>query len=383
MKIGIASPISINELKDYIYDKNSDLPNGLESKIVTELVKRFINEGHEVVIFTLDKEINECMVIKGEKLTICIGKYRNKAKIRALDFFNYERKQLEKFMNRYPCDVINAHWTYEFAMPAVKLFPDKTIVTVRDWAPQVLKLIPTFYRFIRYLMNNMVLRKARYFTAVSPYIGEKLNELGKQCEVIPNGINENILNKDNHDKSNEGILVAINNGFAELKNVKNTVKSFKIFNKKYPESKLILVGSDYGVNEKCYKWCEENGYLDNIEFKGKQSHSNVIDILKKSDLLVHLSREESFGGILIEAMAQKTPVIGGENSGAVPWVLQYGESGVLCDVDKIDEIANEFEKILKNKETWEQLSIAGYKNVTNRFSISNIAQLYIRCFQKI
>lgn len=383
MKIGISSPISINELKDYIYDKNSDLPNGLESKIVTELVKRFINEGHEVVIFTLDKEINENRIIRGEKLTICIGKYRKKAKIRALDFFYYERKQLEKFMKEYPCDVINAHWTYEFAMPAVKLFPNKTIVTVRDWAPQVLKLIPTFYRLVRYFMNNAVLKEAKYFTAVSPYIGERLNELGKKCEIIPNGINDNILNIDNHLKNNIDTLVAINNGFAELKNVKNTVKSFQIYRKKFPESKLILVGSDYGVNEKCYKWCEENGYLDNIEFKGKQSHSNVINILRKSDLLVHLSREESFGGILIEAMAQKTPVIGGENSGAVPWVLQYGQAGVLCDVDKIDEIANKIEEILKDNEMWRKMSIAGCKNVTDRFSISNTAQLYIRCFEKI
>lgn len=383
MKIGISSPISINELKDYIYDKNSDLPNGLESKIVTELVKRFIDQGHEVVIFTLDKEVDKSMIIKGENLTICIGKYRKKAKVRALDFFRYERKQLEEFMKEYPCDVINAHWTYEFAMPAVKLFPNKTVVTVRDWAPQVLKLIPTFYRFIRYFMNNAVLKKAKYFTAVSPYIGERLNELGKKCEVIPNGINDNILNFDNHKKNNIDTLVAINNGFAELKNVKNTVKSFQIFRKKFPESKLILVGSDYGVNEKCYKWCEENGYLDNIEFKGKQSHFNVINILRKSDLLVHLSREESFGGILIEAMAQKTPVIGGENSGAVPWVLHYGQAGALCNVDKIDEIAIKIEEILKNNEMWQKLSIDGYKNVTDRFSISNTAQLYIRCFEKI
>lgn len=383
MKIGISSPISINELKDYIYDKNIDLPNGLESKIVTELAKRFIKQGHEVVIFTLDKEVNKSTIIKGENLTICIGKYRKKAKIRALDFFRYERKQLEKFMKEYHCDVISAHWTYEFAMPAVKLFPDKTIVTVRDWAPQVLKLIPTFYRFVRYFMNNTVLKKAKYFTAVSPYIGERLNELGKKCEVIPNGINDNILNLDNHTKSNTDILVAINNGFAELKNVKNTIKSFQMFRKKFPESKLILVGSDYGINEKCYKWCEENGYLDNIEFKGKQSHSNVVNILRKSDLLVHLSREESFGGILIEAMAQKTPVIGGESSGAVPWVLQYGQAGVLCNVDDVGEVANKIEEILKNNEMWEKLSTAGYKNVIDRFSISNTAQLYIRCFEKI
>ena len=42
--------------------------------------------------------------------------------------------------------------------------------------------------------------------------------------------------------------------------------------------------------------------------------------------------EESFGNTLVEAMMLGTPVIGGRDSGAVPWVLDSGRAGELVNV---------------------------------------------------
>lgn len=385
MKIGILSPISIRELAEYLEHDINELPVGLESKIVTELVKKFIEFGHTVVVFTLDKTIDKDMVIKGKKLTVCVGKYRKRAKIRALDFFLYERRQLEGFLKKYPCDLYNAHWTYEFALPAIKMFPNKTIVTVRDWAPKILKLNFGYYRFVRCLMNNYVIKKAKFLITNSPYIYEKLqNKIGsndeKKIYIIPNGINENNIYNKVREKNDNLVIIAINNGFSNVKNVKNSIIVFQKVKKYYNNAKLILIGAEYGIGDKAYEWSKKNNYLEGIVFKGKESNDKVIEDLRKADILLHLSREESFGGVIIEAMSQGTPVIGGNKSGAVPWILNNGHNGLLCDVDDIDDILSSILKLFNNNDLWEKMSSEGYKLVKSKFTISNIARKYLEVY---
>ena len=99
--------------------------------------------------------------------------------------------------------------------------------------------------------------------------------------------------------------------------------------------------------------------------------------------MIHSALEESFGMTLLEAMAKKTPVIGGKDSGAVPWVLNYGKSGVLTDVKSPKLIANEAIKLLTNEMLWEKFSLAGYKYAWENFRLSKIVDQTINEYRKI
>ena len=79
-------------------------------------------------------------------------------------------------------------------------------------------------------------------------------------------------------------------------------------------------------------WAQKKGLSDGVNFVGPVDPDELIDIYEQVDLMVHPSMEESFGMVLVEAMARKIPVIGGEKSGAVPWVLDNGKAGVLTDI---------------------------------------------------
>ena len=52
---------------------------------------------------------------------------------------------------------------------------------------------------------------------------------------------------------------------------------------------------------------------------------------------------------ILEAMYLETMVVGGINSGNIPYLLQYGKNGIICDVLSTTEIAFNIEKILKNE----------------------------------
>ncbi|MEM1223910.1 MAG: glycosyltransferase family 1 protein, partial [Verrucomicrobiota bacterium] len=161
MKIGFAGPIDTQLLSASLGLEDLNLPEAYSVPMNALLVSAFLEKGHEVVVFGLSEHISEPRTYASGKLKICLGRYRQGQ--RARDFFRVERKDLVQLMQDEPCDVLNAHWTYEFALAALSV-DRKAIVTVRDWAPEILKQMPDVYRFVRLLMALKVYLKGRRFT---------------------------------------------------------------------------------------------------------------------------------------------------------------------------------------------------------------------------
>ncbi len=383
MKIGISGPISILELSEYLYDKN--LPIGLESPVLTNIVKEYLKMGHEVVVFTLDKSIKKAMVFYGENITVCVGIYRKKSWNRAKDFFLLEMIHLYRFMKKYKVDVMNANWTYEFAIPAIKIYGQNTVVSVRDNSKEVYDTLKNYYRYIRLKMNNYVLKKECSYIATSPYISKALlNMYNIDANIIPDAISSNIIfNDEKILNKKHPRIICVNNGFTELKNVKTSVKIFSILKQKIEGLELVLIGQGYGKEEECYRWCKENNLDKGIKFIGSIPHGKAIEYIKNSDLLLHLSREESFGGVVLEALSQGTPVIGGESSGAIPWLLNYGKIGMIVNIDDEVQIVNLILKLFNDEGLWKNYSKKSIKYVTENFLVRNIADSYINEFDKI
>jgi hypothetical protein len=74
---------------------------------------------------------------------------------RAWDLFAQERAGLERAMREDPCDVVHAHWTYEFALAALAS-GQPTLVTARDWAPTIL-LMQRRLRLLPYRLACLLL----------------------------------------------------------------------------------------------------------------------------------------------------------------------------------------------------------------------------------
>jgi glycosyltransferase involved in cell wall biosynthesis len=110
-------------------------------------------------------------------------------------------------------------------------------------------------------------------------------------------------------------------------------------------------------------------------------NSNEIDrILCLTDLFLLPSETESFGLAALEAMACGVPVIS-SNSGGLPEVNMDGVSGYLSDVGKINEMAQNALKILK-----EDSVLAEFKknalHVAEKFDIKNILPIYESLYEK-
>lgn len=76
-------------------------------------------------------------------------------------------------------------------------------------------------------------------------------------------------------------------------------------------------------------------------------HSEVLEKMRQSDVLIFPSLFEGFGQVITEAMAQGTPVITTERT-AGPDLIRHGENGWVVNAASSDEIRNLLEEIIHN-----------------------------------
>lgn len=389
MKIGVAGPVEINILSKFLYKNHKKITKkvkGLGGSQVTQLVQEYLGQGYKVSVYTLDRTLkkNETIYLKGKSLNIFVGPF-NRGKFMIFDFMIKERAYLKNFILQDNPDIIHAHWTYEYAKASIdSKIPH--LITIRDWAPKILKLTPKPYRLMRYILNNNVIKKSQNLVANSPYIAKKIKKIYNfKPMVIPNGISSLYL-KSKPKKLNIKlpVIISITNGFGKLKNIKSLIEAQKLLTKNFNQKiKLKLVGQDMEKGGLAHKWVIKKNLNLDIVFLGLLPREKVINELSNSDIMVHPSLEESFGNTLLESMACKVPVIAGNNSGATAWLLNYGKVGKTIDVKKPENIAKAVYEVLKTKSTWKRYSIAGYHNVKNNFLIRNIAKKYLICLKKI
>jgi L-malate glycosyltransferase len=384
MKIGIAGPISVNSLRKYLNPDENQQVLGAGAPAVNNLIDGLLRNGHQISVYTLDNRVSAPLVLKGDNLTIFFDQYRPKGRYRMMDMFGKEAALVEKMIREDQPEIVNAHWTYEYALGAINSgFPH--LLTFRDNALEILKLQRDFYRLIRFFLDYRVRRKGRFFNVNSIYLQEKLSGFKKDLPVVPNSINEDSLaEKGKIHPAGVFRIVSIANNWSKLKNVSTALKAFKVLRAKYGEQvEYHLIGGDYGPGKQAEAWALEHDLAEGVRFRGVVVHSALLEMLGTYDILLHPSLEESFGNTLVEAMACGLPVIGGKNSGAVPWVLDFGKRGLLVDVTSEQAIAEALERLVLEGDLYNSLSADGIVYVRDAFGSRQIAHRYEELYLQV
>jgi glycosyltransferase involved in cell wall biosynthesis len=391
MHIGIASPILVEPFKKYLNNVNEEnIQLGLGGTSVNHIITGLLDLGHSVSVYTLDFNVkrNNPIFLEGEKLKIFIGQFRrfsNFGKLKSLDFLKFESNQIKNFILIDKPEIVNAHWSYEYAIGAIRAgYPH--VITFRDNSKNILKITKDFYRLIRLIMDFWVRKKGECFTVNSPYLRNSIKIKNKTLFLIPNPIAPNFTEGKPKRIENKTIEIysILNNGNSKIKNPKAGIKAFQILQEYYPEKefKYHLFGSGLESDSEIHKWSVKNKLDINVSFHGYVEYNKLMSIITIYDIMLHPSLEESFGNTLLEAMLQGIPIVAGTESGAVPWVLNYGENGILVNVLDPHNIFLGLKNIIDNDDLYLNLSKNGIKYVIQKFSYKSIAQQYINLFHK-
>jgi glycosyltransferase involved in cell wall biosynthesis len=384
MKIGVSTPIDVNVLRPYLdIAADSVFPNGMGAPAITPLIQGLLAVGHKVSIYSLDSEVTTPIILRGPQLTIYIGHYRPRARQRCPDLFREEGKVLARFIQQDQPDIVHAHWAYEYALGAI-LSGYPHLITLHDNPWVVLRYVPDAYRVVRLLLKLLVLRKGENFSAVSPYLAKALQSSNRIPAVVPNAVRPAPGHFHPFPSSTRRRIVSITAEWSSLKNVSTALFAFREVRRQLgPNIEYWLYGGDYGLNGKVHRWAEAHGVAEGVHFAGKASHSDMINILPSFDVLLHPSREESFGMTLVEAMQAGVPVVAGNQSGAVPWVLGGGHYGVLTDINSPAAMAESLCELLTQPELYERLSSRGMTMVQEHFSIPIVTAAYEAQYRRV
>lgn len=385
MNIGLAGPVRVRDLVPWLHADSraaAQLAVDAGATPVTLLARELLRRGHRLVIVTLDHGVTTETVLKGPKLRICMQPLR--ARHRGRDAYRTERRLLEHSLQRESPPIVHAHWSYEYALAALATrLP--TVITVRDWAPTILRWMPDPYRAVRLLMFIRATAAGRHFTTVSPYMASLVERWRRvSVPVIPNALDDEAFDPTPRKlHADAPVLLAINNGFTPWKNVRRLLAAYAQVRRRLPTSRLVLVGADHEPGGLAQQWATEHALTAGVEFVGRIPHAHVRDLLADADVLVHPSLEESFGMVLLEAMAQGLPVVAGDRSGAAPWVLDHGGAGVLTDVRSPRAMADAVTHLLDDPSRWASYSRAGYARATAAFRLAPVVDAYVQTYERV
>lgn len=189
------------------------------------------------------------------------------------------------------------------------------------------------------IRNNLVNKGVQFYSI--PAIGIDLKKV-------------NINNKMSLDKR---IIICAGN-FIYLKNFILSIYSFYEFLKRYPDSKLWLVG-DGPLRNNMKKKIKDLGIEDNVVFYGRLSREETMRKFEKAHVCLFPSME-SAGFVTLEALSKGTPVVclnKGGPSNFTPKQMQVNLDNVKSIKELSENVAEQIEHIFNNYEDFVNLGI--------------------------
>lgn len=392
MRIGIAGPVSIGPIRHLLPDVE-DVPATYSFPLIGILARELHGRGHEVVVFAGSDRITVPARFVGERITVLVTPRRKSRN--AYDFYRVERKYLREAMGAERCDLIHAHWTYEFAAAAQES-GTPTLVTAHD-APLAIQRYfmrtrGAFHWLCRLGLALRVLHEATDITAVSPYVAEHLTKVLRvklPIQVIPNGVASSLFALGEKrlaagTQESEPLLATVVEGFTELKNAKRALQAFALLRHKIPFARMNMYGSDFGPDEDASRWANENRLAAGVSFIGKVPQKRLFEELtERATLLFHPTLIEAHPMTICEAMALGVPVVGGRASGGVPFTLDSGRAGTLVDVSDPADMAKTLAALAADPPRRQRLAEYAWKFAKERFTLDVMVESYLERYRTI
>ena len=385
MNILICSPISLQLLADYV-EKGSSLPEGYRYPLAAYLVRIYLSLGHNVHVVTSAPQVKKTKVWAGDKLTLWVTPRRGKY-LFCLDGYRREIRAMVASTKKANPDIVHAHWTYEFAHAAIASgYPH--LVTARDSPWAIVRYMTSPYRIFRLIYAYRVVPFIRNLSVISPYLEDHYRRhffYRRKIRLIPNGLSLELFQKSSKQFNSRKAPVFVSiSGWGPRKNLKVILKAFPQVLKQIPKARLIVIGAYLGSGGPCERWALKKGLYKNVDFRGHLSHTECLEVLRnETDIFVHPSLEESFCMTLLEAMASGLPVIGGRDSGAVPWLLDNGNAGVLADVCNQDDVAEKMVMLALNQTSYNEVAAQGFNRARKYFVMDKVADEYLKAYKEI
>lgn len=222
-----------------------------------------------------------------------------------------------------------------------------------------------------------LLKNLDCLTAVSEAAAEYVKSLTDQpVEIIANGINLARYQVPPNSNSQNKMILYIGR-LEKRKGVKYLLKAFAQLHEEDPSISLVIAG-DGPDRSKLEEYAKEQS-LESVDFRGYVDEADKLALLGEADVFCSPALYgESFGIVLLEAMAAGVPVIAGDNPGYRAVMKQRGKLS-LVNPKETDEFARRLSIFLEDTDL-KKLWCAWAENYIKDFDYPKIVDQYEKLY---
>jgi glycosyltransferase involved in cell wall biosynthesis len=234
-------------------------------------------------------------------------------------------------------------------------------------------------------LDRMALKRFQGLAAVSDSVAQRLLASGvpaRKIRTIANGIDVQTFERAhpspvlNFDGSKVVGMVArldLQKGFEYLLRAASELRG------DFPGLKVVIVGEGPDRRE-IEGMIQRFGLQSNVILAGQ--HSDMPGIYAAMDVFVLPSLNEGLPMTILEAMAASRPVIA-TRVGAIPRVIQDGETGLLVDPGDTDGLRNALARLLADSDLCSRLGAAGHDWVSRNYTSEAMALKYRQMYDDV
>ena len=360
------------------------------ARVVHDLSKRLIKDGHEVTVVTYrdNADVPEYENDKG------VNVYRvDNYMIHPNNFidwimqlnFNMLSKATEIINKEGGFDVIHAHdWLVTYAAKSLKNAYDIPIVATIH-ATEAGRNSGIHDETQRYINDTewLLTYEATEVIVNSNYMKNEIQRLFglpfDKINVIPNGINLSNFTGIERDydfrrqyaMDNEKIILYVGRLVYE-KGVQHLITAMPKILSNYNDAKLIIAGRG-GMMDELRAEASNLGLNDKIYFTGYLNSKQVQKMYKCADVAVFPSTYEPFGIVALEAMLAGVPTVVSD-VGGLDEIVTHGVDGMKSYAGNANSIADSVTALLYDHQLATNVSKKAKQKVKDQFNWEKIAQ---------
>ncbi len=315
MRIGLICPYNIAKgggVQEVVLAIQRELKRrGHYAKIITPLPRDFDVSGWQDVLF-----VGTAKDIKSPFATT------------AQVSVSLQNEAIERVLADEKFDILHFHepWVPVMSRQILNKSNCKNIATFHARLPdtlmsKTLEAVVTPY-------TKPLLKHFHALTAVSSAAAEYAQSITDQhIEIIPNGISirKYQVARNNHDDKKMILYVG---RIEKRKGLKYLLQAFAEIQNEYPHAHLVIAGEGPD-REKVEKLARELD-VTHVEFKGYVDEAEKLALLGDADVFCSPALYgESFGIVLLEAMAAGVPIVAGDNPGYKAVLQERGKLSLV------------------------------------------------------
>lgn len=200
--------------------------------------------------------------------------------------------------------------------------------------------------------------------------------------VYPLGVDCDHFKPIDNDVSTDPSLLYIGR-IVELKRVHICIETVIALKKQgFTNSVLNIIGPIVSESyfQKLKDLIKEHSLEENVFFLGYKDYTELPNFYAKADIFLLPSDKETFGMVMIEALACGTPVAGINCPGGPADVIENNKDGILCTVE---EYPGKIVEYFKDKDLQKQMSSNARKKVFEKYSLDITNEIILNSVKDI